>query len=160
PHRERGALTEVDFRVVADAALRRAEYARVLDPVTGEDAPCAVVELDRDADDKRPLRIAQPLCHRVAASRVRERLLELRDRLAVERCLPLQVPVIGRNVLHFGHRKESRCGQDALRRTDFGAETNCACETLTRWTRTLAAAAAFSTAAAAAPPAWAHARLV
>ncbi|TML46441.1 MAG: hypothetical protein E6G19_01685 [Actinobacteria bacterium] len=46
------------------------------------------------------------------------------------------------------------------RRTVFGATTKLSDETLTRWTRTLAAAAALLAAAAAAPPAWAHARLV
>jgi hypothetical protein len=30
------------------------------------------------------------------------------------------VPGIVRNVLHFGHRKESRCGQDALAAIHFG----------------------------------------
>jgi copper transport protein len=46
------------------------------------------------------------------------------------------------------------------RRTGWGAEANCSRETLTRWTRTLAAAAALSAAAAAAPAAWGHARLI
>ena len=46
PHRERGALAERHLRVVADAALRRAGDARVLDAVAGEDdaaarRPCA-----------------------------------------------------------------------------------------------------------------------
>ena len=104
PHRERGALAEVDLRVVADAAFRRAEHARVLDAVAGEDAPGPVVELNGDADDKRPLGIAQPLRHCVTDRRVWKRLLELRDCLAVERGFPLQVPRIVRNVLHFGHR--------------------------------------------------------
>ena len=76
----------------------------MLDAVAGEDAPGSIVELDRDADDERSLGIAQPLGHRIADSRVRKRLLELRDRLAVERGLPLQVPRIVRNVLQFGHR--------------------------------------------------------
>ena len=76
----------------------------MLDAVAGEDAPGAVVELHRDADDQRPLGIAEPLGHRVADRRMRERLLELRDRLAVERGLPLKVPRIVRNVLQFGHR--------------------------------------------------------
>ncbi|TML06768.1 MAG: hypothetical protein E6G38_09760, partial [Actinobacteria bacterium] len=47
------------------------------------------------------------------------------------------------------------------RRTVLGATTKPSDETLTQWTRTLAAAAAFSAAAAAAAPAaWAHARMV
>jgi copper transport protein len=46
------------------------------------------------------------------------------------------------------------------RRTAFGATTRFPGETLTRWTRTLAAAAALLAAAAAAPQAWAHARIV
>src|SRR5512132_1378600 len=46
------------------------------------------------------------------------------------------------------------------RRTALCATTNFRDETLTRWTRTLAAAAALLAAAAAAPQAWAHARIV
>ena len=46
------------------------------------------------------------------------------------------------------------------RRTALGATTKFRDETLTRWTRTLAAAAALLAAAAAAPQAWAHARIV
>jgi copper transport protein len=42
----------------------------------------------------------------------------------------------------------------------FGRHHETPDETLTRWTRTLAAAAALLAAAAAAPPAWAHARIV
>ena len=43
PDRERGALAERDLRVVADAALRRAEHARVLDAIAGEDDAALVV---------------------------------------------------------------------------------------------------------------------
>jgi len=46
------------------------------------------------------------------------------------------------------------------RRTVLGAITKLPDETLKRWTRTLAAGAAFLAVAAAAPPAWAHARVV
>ena len=49
PDRERRALAERDLRVVADAALRRAEHARVLHAVAGEDDARAVVEPDRAA---------------------------------------------------------------------------------------------------------------
>jgi methionine-rich copper-binding protein CopC len=45
-------------------------------------------------------------------------------------------------------------------RTALSATTKFPDETLTRWTRTLAAAAALLAAAAAAPQAWAHARIV
>ena len=45
-------------------------------------------------------------------------------------------------------------------RTALGATTKFPDETLTRWTRTLAAAAALLAAAAVAPQAWAHARIV
>src|SRR5438874_2465357 len=52
-------------------------------------------------------------------------------------------------------------GKIGVRRTVLDARPKPSDETLTRWTRTLAAAAALSAAAAAAPPAaWAHARLV
>jgi len=46
------------------------------------------------------------------------------------------------------------------RRTVLAATTKPSDETLTRWTRTLAAAAALSAAGAAAAPAWGHARVV
>src|SRR5256885_5855745 len=46
------------------------------------------------------------------------------------------------------------------RRTVLVATTKLSDETLTRWTRTLAAAAALSAAAATAAPAWGHARVV
>ena len=59
PHRERRALAERHLRVVADAALRRAEHGRVLDAVAGEDRAAAVVEPDRHGDHDRALRVAQ-----------------------------------------------------------------------------------------------------
>src|SRR5512133_3808072 len=120
PHRERRTLAEIDLRVVANAALRRAEHARVLNAIAREDPPASVVELNRDADNERTLRIAQPLRDGVADRGVRKRLLELCDRLVEEWRFPLQVTRIVRNVLHFGHREESRCGQDALVANRFG----------------------------------------
>src|SRR5262249_29813687 len=87
--------------------------------------------------------------------RVRQRLLELRDRLVEERRLPLQVPRIVRNVLHFGHRAQCRRGQDALAATSLAATTQGSDGTLMRSKHTLAAAAAVFAAAA-----WAHARIV
>ena len=47
PHRERRALAERDVRVVAEAALRRAEDGRVLDPVAGEHLQRPVVAAHR-----------------------------------------------------------------------------------------------------------------
>ena len=105
PHRERRALAERHLVVVADAALRRPEHGRVLDAVAREDRPAARVELDRDADDERALRVAEPLGDELLDVRVRERLLVLRQRRPVERRLPLQVPVPGRNLLHLGHAR-------------------------------------------------------
>ena len=120
PHRQRGALAEIDLRVVANAALRRTEHARVLDAVAREHSPASVVEPDRHADDERALGIAQPFGDGIADGGVREGLLELRDRLVEEGRFPLEVPRIVRDVLHFGHRKESRCGQDGLAANRFG----------------------------------------
>ena len=51
-------------------------------------------------------------------------------------------------------------GKMRWRRTALGATTKFPDETLTRWTRTLAAAAVLLAAAAGAPEAWAHARIV
>ena len=91
PDRERRALAERDLRVVANAALRRAEHARVLHPVAGEDDARAVVELDRARDDDRPLGVAEPLGDPRVDVRVRDGLVELRDRRAVERRVELEV---------------------------------------------------------------------
>ena len=77
----------------------------MLHAVAREDRPAAVVELDRDADDERALRVAQPLGDELVDVGVRERLLELRERRSVERRLPLQIAVLGRNLLHFGHAR-------------------------------------------------------
>ena len=50
PRRERGHLVERHVRVIADAALRRAERDVVLHAVAGEDLDLAVVHLDRARD--------------------------------------------------------------------------------------------------------------
>ena len=91
PDRERRALAERDLRVVADAALRRAEHGRVLDAVAGEDDAAAVVHPDRDGEHDRALGVAEPLGDGVGDVRVRQRLLELRDRRPEERRVPLEV---------------------------------------------------------------------
>ena len=103
PHGERGALAERDLGVVADAALRRAEHARVLHAVAGEDDAAAVVEPDRAADDDRPLGMPQPLGDAGVDVGVRNRLVELGDRRAVERCVVLEVGE-RRDVLGARHR--------------------------------------------------------
>src|SRR3954452_8462783 len=95
----------------------------MLHPVAGEDFPTAAVEANRDADDEGALRKAEPLGDRVPDRGVRERLLELGDRLVEERRFPLQVTRIVRNVLHFGHPTESRRGQDALAPNRFRPPT-------------------------------------
>ena len=79
------------------------EHRRVLHAVAGEDRPAAGVELHRDADDERALRVAQPLGHELLDVGVREGLLVLRERRSIERRLPFQLPVLGRNLLHLGH---------------------------------------------------------
>jgi hypothetical protein len=90
PHRERGALAEIHLGVVADAALRRAEHRGVLNAVGRERANGPVVELHGQGQDHRPLRVPQPLGHPLGDLRFRERLLELRPRLPVERRVPLE----------------------------------------------------------------------
>ena len=91
PHRERRALAERHLGVVADAALRRPDDARVLDAVAGKDDAAAVVHADRDRDDRRALRIAQPLGDVVRDVRDRNGLVELRDRHPVQRRIPLEL---------------------------------------------------------------------
>ena len=80
----------VDLGVVADAALRRPEHARVLDAVAGEDDAAAVVEPHRAADDERALRVAQPLGDVRVDVGVRDGLVELGDRRPVQRRVPLE----------------------------------------------------------------------
>ena len=65
--------------------------ARVLNAVPGEDHATAVVHADRDADDRRALGIAEALCDVVGDPRDRNRLVELRDRHAVQRRVPLEL---------------------------------------------------------------------
>ena len=59
PHRERRAFTEIDRLVVADSALRRAEHRGVLHAVGGERPVRAVVHLDGEHQDQRPLGMPQ-----------------------------------------------------------------------------------------------------
>ena len=96
PDRERGALAERHLRVVADPALGRPEHGRVLDAVAGEDDAAAVVELDRDGEHDRALRVAEALGDGVGDVRVRQCVLELRDGRLEERRVPLQVGLCGR----------------------------------------------------------------
>ena len=100
PHRERRALAEVDALVVADAALRRAEHRGVLHAVGRERAERAVVHLHGQRQDQRALGMAETgRDHRRDLGQL-ERMLELRARLLVERCVPLE---LGRGVCHLGH---------------------------------------------------------
>jgi len=102
PHRERGALSEGHLRVVADSALRRAHDAGVLDAVAGEDDPSAVVHAHRDADDGRALGVSEPLGDVIGNVRDRDRLIELRDRHAVKRRIPLELGM-GKRFLRARH---------------------------------------------------------
>ena len=71
PHGERGALAERHRRVVADAALRRAEHARVLHAVAGKTATEPSSQAHRNRDRQRALREAQHLARPPAGSRPR-----------------------------------------------------------------------------------------
>ena len=59
PRGERRDLVERDVRVIADAALRRAERDVVLHAVAGEDFDLAVVHLDRARHGDLPLRVGE-----------------------------------------------------------------------------------------------------
>ena len=76
----------------------------MLDAVAGEGAVLARVEPDGDRDHDRALRKAQALGDGRARVRVRERLLELRERLPVERRVPLELRLDDR----LGHAEECR----------------------------------------------------
>src|SRR3954462_6237268 len=75
----------------------------MLNSVARKYRPAAGIELDWDADDERALRVAQTLGDELLDIRVRQGLLVLRERRAVERRLPLELPVLGRKLLHIGH---------------------------------------------------------
>ena len=62
----------------------------MLHAVGGEDGALVRVELDRHSDHERALGNAEPPRDRVAHAGVRERLLELGQRLVEERRLPLE----------------------------------------------------------------------
>ena len=87
----------------------------MLHAVAREDRPLAGVELDGNADHERALRVAQPLGHELLDVGVRQGLLVLRERRPVERGLPFQVAVLGRNLLHFGHSPQSSAGACLIR---------------------------------------------
>ena len=110
PHRQRGALPECDVRVVAHAALRRPEHARVQNAVAGEDDPAPVVQVDGDADHDRALGIAETLGGGSVHVGVRERLLELRNGGAEERRVPLERLLLDRDLVDPGHESESISG--------------------------------------------------
>ena len=80
------------------------EHARVLYAVAGEHDPASVVELHGTGDDDRALGVAQPLGDAVVDVRVRDRLVELRDRRPVERRVELEVGE-RRDVLGARHRR-------------------------------------------------------
>src|SRR5262249_1369799 len=103
PDGERGTLTERDVRVVADPPLRGAEDARRLAAVRGKDADVAGVAPDRDGDHDRPFRIAQALDDRLVDFRIRDRLLELPLCRTKEWRVPLELHVVGGQLLWLCH---------------------------------------------------------
>ena len=107
PHREGGALAERDMRVVADAALRRADHARVEHAVAREDRPGPVVHPHRDTDHDGALGKAQPLGRGGVDVGMSERLLILRDRGAEEGRIPLERLLLDRDLVDLGHGAES-----------------------------------------------------
>ena len=62
----------------------------MLDAVPGKDDPVPLVHPNGDADDDRALGIAEPLGDVIRDVRDRDGLVELRDRHAVERRIPLE----------------------------------------------------------------------
>ena len=109
PHRERSALAERHLRVVADPALRRPRDARVLDAIAGEDDAAPAVHAHGDRDDRRALRIAQALRNVVGDPGDRNGLIELRDRHAVQRRIPLELGM-GKRFRRARHGRRSLAG--------------------------------------------------
>ncbi len=119
PHGKGSALAQVDGVVVADAALRRAEHRGMPDPVRRERAVRAVVHLDRNGHDQRPLGRAETVGDEIRDARVFERVIELGQRLAVEGRVPLETQ---NGLCDLGHAvklapdPESRVRSDGRRR--------------------------------------------
>ena len=115
PHRERGALAERHLGVVADSALRRPGDARVLHAVAREDDAFPAVHPHGDRDDRRALRIAQALGDVVRDAGDRNGLVELRDRHAVQRRIPLELGM-GKRFRRARHgRRSLACRRDYTR---------------------------------------------
>ena len=104
PHRERGALAEVDVRVVADAALasgrarssagrgRRGTISKL--PASRRTGTPTIVDRSGTAESLRD---------EVRYVGVLERLLELAERRAVERRIPLERRLLDRRFVELGH---------------------------------------------------------
>ncbi len=104
PHRQCRALAEGHVGVVADAALGRAEHARVLNTVGRKDSPRVVVHPHRDADHQSALWVAQTLGDpRIDLWSMGQRLLELGYGGAEERRVPLEGRLIDRYLVDLGH---------------------------------------------------------
>ena len=112
PHRERRALAEVDGVVVADAALRRAEHRRVLHPVGRERAVRAVVHPTGRVRISARSGERSRFATKSGMLRELERVVELGQRLLVERRVPLE-PVDGLCDLGHGRRLAPKPGQTA-----------------------------------------------
>ena len=115
PHRERGAFAERHLGVVADAALRRPRDARVLHAIARKDDALPAVHAHGDRDDRRALRIAQALGDVVRDAGDRHGLVELRDRHAVQRRIPLELGM-GKRFRRARHgRRSLACRRDYTR---------------------------------------------
>jgi len=87
---------EVHVLVVADAALGRAHGQQVLHAIAEHRVDgVVVVAPERERDDQRALRCAQPLPDVVVEPHHLGRLVELRDGQAIHRTIPFE--------LRFGH---------------------------------------------------------
>ena len=80
----------------------------MLNAVAGEDLPLLGVEPDRHADDQGPLGRPKPLRDSLAHVRVGQRLLELGERHAEERRVPLERVGLDRKVVDPRHAASLR----------------------------------------------------
>ena len=102
------------MRVVPDSPLGRAEHARVLNAIRRKDVDVPLVASNRDRHHYGTLRIAEPLGDRLVHFRVRDRLLELRQRSSEEGRIPFEPGFLRRKLFDLGHGRSlgfpSPCG--------------------------------------------------
>ena len=121
PRRERRDFVERHVRVVADAALGRAQRDVVLDAVAGEDLDFAVVHLHRAGHDDLPLGMGQDFPDARIESEQSGRAVELLEHRVENAAACFHVTPVSRRPDPFRSHGESQTGQATV--TECGKST-------------------------------------